>query len=442
MMNTPEIIRKKRDGKELSAEEIRYLIEGYSNKSIPDYQMAAWAMAVYYQGLTPRETADLTMAMVESGDQIDLSSIPGIKVDKHSTGGVGDTTTLVLAPLVAAAGVPVAKMSGRGLGHTGGTIDKLESIPGFSTEITNEQFLQLVTKQGVAVMGQTANLTPADKQLYGLRDVTATVDSIPLIASSIMSKKIAAGADAIVLDVKTGDGAFMKEEEDAVRLAETMVAIGNQVGRKTVAVISDMSQPLGCAVGNAIEIREAIDTLRGEGPEDLTELCLTLGAHMLVLSGSYSDPQEARNVLQEALTSGKALAKFKEFVGGQGGSAKAIDEQELLPQPNAKVVVHAEKSGFLHRIHAEEIGVSAMLLGAGRATKDDVIDHAVGVILHKKVGDQVEEGTPVATLFVNDESNLKQVEKRIIAAMEIGDTPITAPKLIRGIVTEEGYQKS
>ncbi|WP_044641571.1 pyrimidine-nucleoside phosphorylase [Risungbinella massiliensis] len=440
-MNTPEIIRKKRDGKELTTEELRYLIEGYSKGEIPDYQLSAWAMAVYYQGMTARETADLTMAMVESGDQVDLSAIPGVKVDKHSTGGVGDTTTLVLAPLVAAVGVPVAKMSGRGLGHTGGTIDKLESIPGFSTEIPNKKFLELVQKSGIAVMGQTANLTPADKQLYGLRDVTGTVESIPLIASSIMSKKIAAGSDAIVLDVKTGDGAFMKEEADAVRLAEAMVAIGHQVGRKTVAIISDMSQPLGYAIGNAMEIREAIDTLRGEGPEDLTDLCTALGTEMLLLAGKYETRQEATQALQQVIENGAALEKMEEFVSGQGGDIATITDPGKLPQPKEKVVIHSDKAGYIQRIHAEEIGLCAMRLGAGRATKADQIDFAVGVELHRKVGDAVEVGTPLATLYVNSEKNLPEVEKRLIAAMEIGEQSVQAPMLIRGIVTPEGFHQ-
>lgn len=441
MMNTPEIIRKKRDGKELTTEEIRYLINGYAKDEIPDYQLSAWAMAVYYQGMTARETADLTMAMVESGDQVDLSAIPGVKVDKHSTGGVGDTTTLVLAPLVAAVGVPVAKMSGRGLGHTGGTIDKLESIPGFTTDIPNEKFLELVQKSGIAVMGQTANLTPADKQLYGLRDVTGTVESIPLIASSIMSKKIAAGSDAIVLDVKTGDGAFMKEEADAIKLAEAMVAIGHQVGRKTVAVISDMSQPLGYAVGNAMEIQEAIDTLRGEGPKDLTDLCMVLGSEMLILAEKYETRQEATQALQEVIANGTALEKMKEFVSGQGGDIATITDPAQLPRPREKVVIHSDKAGFIQRIHAEEIGLCAMRLGAGRATKTDQIDFAVGVELHRKVGDSVEIGTPVATLYVNSEQNLPEVEKRLIAAIEIGDQSVQAPKLIRGIVTPEGFHQ-
>ncbi|MBA4542844.1 MULTISPECIES: pyrimidine-nucleoside phosphorylase [Thermoactinomyces] len=437
-MSTVEIIRKKRDGKTLETNEIRELIQGYTSGRIPDYQMSAWAMAVFYQGMTEKETADLTMAMVESGDQVDLSAIQGIKVDKHSTGGVGDTTTLVLAPLVAAAGVPVAKLSGRGLGHTGGTIDKLESIRGFSTELATSEFVELVNRNKVAVMGQTANLTPADKKLYALRDVTATVDSIPLIASSIMSKKIAAGADAIVLDVKTGEGAFMKDEADAVRLAQAMVAIGKHVGRKTIAVVSDMSQPLGYAVGNAVEVKEAIDTLKGNGPADLTELCLVLGTQMLVLSGEYPDSKAARQTLEELIRSGKALAKLKEFIVGQHGDPVQIDQPETLPQPGKIIPLEAEQDGIVQTIHAEEVGLCAMKLGAGRATKEDQIDHAVGILLHKKVGDSVQKGEPLASLYVNRTEALEEVKQRMRQAIPIGTTPVSAPKLIRSIVTEDG----
>jgi pyrimidine-nucleoside phosphorylase len=437
-MNTVEIIRKKRDGHELATEEIRHLIRGYTEGTIPDYQMSAWAMAVYYQGMTERETADLTMAMVESGEQVDLSGIEGKKVDKHSTGGVGDTTTLVVAPLVAAAGVPVAKLSGRGLGHTGGTVDKLESIRGFSTELETSEFTELVNRIGMAVMGQTANLTPADKKLYALRDVTATVDSIPLIASSIMSKKIAAGADSIVLDVKTGEGAFMKNEEDAIRLAEAMVAIGKRVGRTTVAVVSDMSQPLGYAVGNAIEVKEAIQTLKGEGPADLTELSLVLGSHMLVLSGKYATVDEARQALIRRMKDGSALAKFREFIAGQHGDVSQVDDPERLPQPDQRIPVLAEKGGFIQAIHAEEVGLCAMRLGAGRATKEDSIDHAVGVILHKKVGDAVQAGEPLATLLVNRTDTLDEVKRRLLRAIFIGNERVEPPTLIRCIVTPEG----
>ncbi|MBA4495697.1 pyrimidine-nucleoside phosphorylase [Paenactinomyces guangxiensis] len=437
-MNTVELIRKKRDGQSLTTEEIQYLIDGYSKGSIPDYQISAWAMAVFYQGMTEKETADLTMSIVKSGEQVDLSGIAGVKVDKHSTGGVGDTTTLVLGPLVAAAGVPVAKLSGRGLGHTGGTVDKLESISGFSTEMETKEFVDLVNRNNIAVMGQTADLTPADKRLYSLRDVTATVESIPLIASSIMSKKIAAGADAIVLDVKTGDGAFMKEEADAIRLAEAMVAIGKHVGRTTVAVVSDMSQPLGFAVGNAIEVKEAIDTLKGHGPADLRELSLILGSQMLVLSGKYQTAEEARHTLETCINDGSALAKFKEFIAGQHGNPEQIDHPEKLPQPQEKISVPAESDGIVQAIQAETVGLCAMKLGAGRATKEDQIDHAVGIVLHKKVGDKVKKGEAIATLYVNKKDAVEEVKKRMISAIDIQDRPVTPPALVRCIVSAEG----
>lgn len=440
-MNTVEIIHKKREGKELSSEEIRYLIQGYASGKIPDYQLSAWAMAVYFQGMTEREIADLTMAIVESGDVMDLSGIHGIKVDKHSTGGVGDTTTLVVAPLVAAAGVPVAKLSGRGLGHTGGTVDKLESIRGFSTEMSIENFANMVNRHQLAVMGQTTNLTPADKKLYALRDVTATVDSIPLIASSIMSKKIASGANAIVLDVKTGDGAFMKEEKDAIRLAEAMVSIGKHVGRTTVAVVSDMSQPLGYAVGNAIEVAEAIQTLRGQGPADLTELSLILGSHMLVLSQKYSSLQEARETLEHLIQSGKAVEKMKEFIAGQHGDPTVIDHPDRLPSPQQKIQLLANEGGYISEIHAEEVGLCAMLLGAGRMTKEDQIDHAVGVYLHRKVGDAVQKGEPLATLYVNRTDRLEEVKRRLLQAICIRSEPCNPPALIRCIVTEKGIER-
>ncbi|TCP69913.1 pyrimidine-nucleoside phosphorylase [Baia soyae] len=440
-MDTVSLIRKKRDGHELSTEEIRFLVEGFSAGEIPDYQMSSFAMAIFFKGMTDRETADLTMAMVESGEQVDLSKINGIKVDKHSTGGVGDTTTLTLVPLVAAAGVPVAKLSGRGLGHTGGTIDKLDAIQGFSTELDIEEFIQLVNNSKVAVVGQTANLTPADKKLYALRDVTGTVDSIPLIASSIMSKKIASGADAIVLDVKTGDGAFMKEEADAIKLAEAMVAIGKQVGRKTIAVISDMSQPLGYAIGNAVEVKEAIDTLKGEGPEDLHELGLVLGSQMLILAGRAKTTEEARSLLEGVVKDGSALAKFREFIKGQHGNAEIVDQPELLPQPAEKIQVLAEKSGFVQRILAEEVGLCAMKLGAGRETKDDVIDYAVGIVLHKKVGDSVSDKETIATLYVNEKENLDEVMSRLHQAIQIGSEKVQTSALIRCIITEDGVQK-
>ncbi len=382
-MRMVDIIAKKRDGKELTTEEIKFFINGYTDGSIPDYQVSALAMAIFFKDMTDRERADLTMAMVESGETIDLSAIEGIKVDKHSTGGVGDTTTLVLGPLVAALDVPVAKMSGRGLGHTGGTIDKLEAVEGFHVEITKEQFIDIVNRDKVAVIGQTGNLTPADKKIYALRDVTGTVNSIPLIASSIMSKKIAAGADAIVLDVKTGAGAFMKTEEDAKELAHAMVRIGNNVGRQTMAVISDMSQPLGFAIGNALEVKEAIDTLKGEGPEDLTELVLVLGSQMVVLAKKANTLEEAREMLIEVMKNRKATEKFKEFLSNQGGDSSIVDNPEKMPQAKYVIDVPAKTSGVISNIVADEIGIAAMLLGAGRATKEDEIDLAVGLMLRK-----------------------------------------------------------
>lgn len=433
-MRMVDIIEKKRDGQELTTAEINFFIEGYTKGEIPDYQASALAMAIYFQDMNDRERADLTRAMVESGDTIDLSAIDGIKVDKHSTGGVGDTTTLVLAPLVASLGVPVAKMSGRGLGHTGGTIDKLESIAGFHVELTREQFIDLVNRDKVAVIGQSGNLTPADKKLYALRDVTGTVNSIPLIASSIMSKKIAAGADAIVLDVKTGDGAFMKTQEDAEELAHAMVRIGNHVGRKTIAIISDMSQPLGFAIGNALEVKEAIETLQGKGPKDLTELVLTLGSQMIILAGKAKTSEEAKEMLLDAIHSGKALAKFKEFLANQGGDASIVDDLTKLPQAKYKIELPAKQSGYISRMVADEIGVASMILGAGRATKEDVIDLAVGLVLHKKVGDKVEEGESILTIYSNRE-NVEDVKQKLYDNIFIADTAI-APTLIHTVITE------
>ncbi|MED3483920.1 pyrimidine-nucleoside phosphorylase [Bacillus toyonensis] len=433
-MRMVDIIAKKRDGKELTTEEIKFFINGYTDGSIPDYQVSALAMAIFFKDMTDRERADLTMAMVESGETIDLSAIEGIKVDKHSTGGVGDTTTLVLGPLVAALDVPVAKMSGRGLGHTGGTIDKLEAVEGFHVEITKEQFIDIVNRDKVAVIGQTGNLTPADKKIYALRDVTGTVNSIPLIASSIMSKKIAAGADAIVLDVKTGAGAFMKTEEDAKELAHAMVRIGNNVGRQTMAVISDMSQPLGFAIGNALEVKEAIDTLKGEGPEDLTELVLVLGSQMVVLAKKANTLEEAREMLIEVMKNGKATEKFKEFLSNQGGDSSIVDNPEKMPQAKYIIDVPAKTSGVISNIVADEIGIAAMLLGAGRATKEDEIDLAVGLMLRKKVGDAVKEGEPFVTIYANRE-NVEDVKAKIYENISIAETAV-APKLVHTVIID------
>ena len=429
-----DIITKKQNGEKLTTEEIQFFIKGYTDGSIPDYQASALAMAIYFQDMTDRERADLTMAMVNSGETIDLSAIEGIKVDKHSTGGVGDTTTLVLAPLVAALDVPVAKMSGRGLGHTGGTIDKLEAIKGFHVELSKDEFIELVNRDKVAVIGQSGNLTPADKKLYALRDVTGTVNSIPLIASSIMSKKIAAGADAIVLDVKTGAGAFMKTDEDAVNLAKAMVRIGNNVGRQTMAVISDMSQPLGFAIGNALEVKEAIDTLKGEGPEDLTELVLTLGSQMVVLAKKAETLDEAREKLIDVMKNGKALQKFKDFLQNQGGDSSVADNPDKLPQAAYKIDVPAKEAGVVSEIVADQIGVAAMLLGAGRATKEDKIDLAVGIMLRKKVGDAVEKGEPLVTLYANRE-NVDDVIAKVYDNIQISEKA-EAPKLVHTVITE------
>ncbi|GIO83617.1 pyrimidine-nucleoside phosphorylase [Paenibacillus faecis] len=442
-MRAVDLIRKKRDGQELTHEEIGFLIKGYSEGAIPDYQMAAWAMAVYYQGMSARETADLTMHMASSGDMIDLSSIRGVKVDKHSTGGVGDKTTIVIGPLVAAAGVPVAKMSGRGLGHTGGTIDKLEAIGGFSVELGQEQFFRQVNEIGLAVVGQSGNMTPADKKLYGLRDVTATVESIPLIASSVMSKKIAAGADAIVLDVKTGSGAFMKTLDDSIRLAKAMVDIGTQVGRSTIAVISDMDQPLGYSIGNALEIEEAIATLRGEGPKDLEEVCLILASHMLVLGGKAENEEAARAILQEKLASGEALERLKMMVEAQGGDTRQIEDAGLLPKAELHVEVKAEKRGFVESIQAEEIGVAAMLLGAGRETKDSVIDLAAGLSLRKKIGDPVEVGEVLAVLHLNPpfRDRLEEASRKVKEAYGITDEKVPRRPLVFALITPEGVRR-
>ena len=396
-----DIIEKKRDGKSLTREEIEFFVNGYTRGEVPDYQASSLAMAIFFQDMNDEERAALTMSMVNSGERIDLSDINGIKVDKHSTGGVGDTTTLVLAPLVAAVGVPVAKMSGRGLGHTGGTIDKLESVKGFNVEISEKDFIKLVNDNQVAVIGQSGNLTPADKKLYALRDVTGTVNSIPLIASSIMSKKIAAGADAIVLDVKTGSGAFMKTLDDAEALAHAMVRIGNNVGRNTMAIISDMSQPLGNAVGNALELKEAIATLKGNGPKDLTELVLTLGSQMVVLAEQAESLDEARQMLVDAIKTGKALNKFKTFLSNQGGDDSIVDSPEKLPSAKYQVEFKAKKDGFITEIIANEIGVASMMLGAGRQTKEDVIDLGVGIVLNKKVGEHVEKGENILTIHTN-----------------------------------------
>ncbi|WP_027350737.1 pyrimidine-nucleoside phosphorylase [Halotalea alkalilenta] len=431
-MRMVDIIEKKRNGESLSREEIEFFVDGYSRDEIPDYQAAALAMAIYFRDMDDRERADLTLAMANSGDTLDLGEIEGIKVDKHSTGGVGDTTTLVLGPLVAALGVPVAKMSGRGLGHTGGTIDKLESIAGFNVELSSAAFIDQVNRHRLAVIGQSGDLTPADKKLYALRDVTATVDSIPLIASSIMSKKIAAGADAIVLDVKCGEGAFMKSVDDARRLAEAMVRIGNQVGRRTMAVISDMSQPLGRAIGNALEVEEAIQTLRGEGPADLHELCLTLGAQMVVLAGRAANLDEARALLEAAMADGRAIETFRRFVANQGGDASLIDHPERLPRARRQVTVEVPRDGVVARLDAALLGTAVMKLGAGRETKASTIDLATGMVLNAKVGDRVRAGEPLLVLHANqdDLDEVLELVHRAVVVSEHAEPPVLIHELV------------
>lgn len=433
-MRMIDIIEKKRDGKSLTKEEIEFFVNGYTHEEVPDYQASSLAMAIFFQDMNDEERAALTMSMVNSGEKIDLSDINGIKVDKHSTGGVGDTTTLVLAPLVAAVGVPVAKMSGRGLGHTGGTIDKLESVKGFNVEISEKDFIKLVNDNQVAVIGQSGNLTPADKKLYALRDVTGTVNSIPLIASSIMSKKIAAGADAIVLDVKTGSGAFMKTLDDAEALAHAMVRIGNNVGRNTMAIISDMSQPLGNTIGNALELKEAISTLKGNGPKDLTELVLTLGSQMVVLAEQATSLDEARQMLIDAIKTGKALNKFKTFLSNQGGDDSIVDSPEKLPSAKYQVEFKAKKDGYITEIIANEIGVASMMLGASRQTKEDVIDLGVGIVLNKKVGEHVEKGENILTIHTNTKE-IDDILYKLDNSITI-ESKGEAPTLIHKIITE------
>jgi pyrimidine-nucleoside phosphorylase len=433
-MRMYDIILKKRNGGELSKEEINFFVEGYTRGEIPDYQVSALMMAIYFRKMTKGETLALTMAMAGSGEQLDLSMIQGVKVDKHSTGGVGDKTSLALAPMVAACGIPVAKMSGRGLGHTGGTIDKLESFLGFTTGLTSDKFIDNVNRIGIAIMGQTADLAPADKKLYALRDVTATVDNMSLIASSIMSKKLAAGADAIVLDVKTGSGAFMKREQDARALAEEMVEIGRNAGRKTVAVISDMDQPLGYAVGNALEVKEAIDTLSGKGPEDFVELCITLGSQMLLVGGKASLEAEAREMLRGVIADGSALRKFAEFVEAQGGDKEAVYRPERLPKAQIVRAISAPRSGYVSRIVCDEVGLCSLILGGGRERKDSAIDLAVGLVLCRKVGDYVKEGEPLAILHANEEKRALEAEERYLSACTITET-IPKPKpLIKTII--------
>lgn len=436
-MRMYDLIRKKKCGGELSSEEIRYMINGFTDGSIPDYQMSAMTMAICFQGMNPRETVDLTLAMRDSGDVLDLSKIQGVKVDKHSTGGVGDKTSLALAPIVAALGVPVAKMSGRGLGHTGGTIDKLECFPGFTAELSEETFVHNVNTIGIAIAGQTANLAPADKKLYALRDVTATVDQMSLIASSIMSKKLAGGSDAIVLDVKTGNGAFMKELKDSVALAREMVAIGTMAGKRMAAVITDMDQPLGSAVGNSLEVIEAIETLRGEGPSDFKEVVFALGAQMLVFAGKAAETAEAKSLMESAIADGSALSKFAEFVRAQGGDAAAVYDTSLLPVAKQTLIVESPRDGYVHRILAEDVGIACMTLGGGRETKESKIDLSVGIRLRKKNADAVKHGEPLAVIYGNDAAKMEAARAKIAGAYEISDEPREKEAVIRQYIFPE-----
>lgn len=434
-MRMYDLILKKRHGETLTKEEIRWMICQYTDGVIPDYQMSAMMMAICFQGLDKKETYELTMAMAESGEMLDLSMIHGIKVDKHSTGGVGDKTSLALTPIVASLGIPVAKMSGRGLGHTGGTIDKLESIPGFSTQLTDEAFEKQVNSIGISIMGQTKDLAPADKLLYALRDVTATVDQISLIASSIMSKKLAAGADAILLDVKTGSGAFMKEESDAIELAQEMVDIGKSAGRKMTAVITNMDEPLGMAVGNILEVKEAIDTLKGNGPKDFTELVETLAAHMLILGGVANDFEEGRKKVREVISNGKALDKLKQFVKAQGGDPKYIDQPELFDQATIIEEIRSEQDGFVGSINAQEMGICSLILGGGRETKDSVIDPTVGLVFSKKVADEVKKGDILATIYGNDKKKVKQAVDHLKENYHIIEEKPKKPAMIREVLS-------
>ncbi len=420
-MRVVDLINKKKNGSELTSEEIDFVVQGYTKGEIPDYQISAFLMAVYFQGMSKEETANLTMSFVNSGDKADLSPIQGIKVDKHSTGGVGDKISLIVIPLVASFGVPVAKMSGRGLGHTGGTIDKLESIAGFRIELSPQEFINNVNTYKMAITGQSGNLTPADKKIYALRDVTATVDSIPLIASSVMSKKIASGADAIVLDVKVGSGAFMKSIEEAKELARTMVDIGKSLNRKTVAIVTDMNQPLGHEVGNANEIIEAIDVLRGQGSEDETAVALTIASYMAVLGGAFASYDEAYKAMEELISSGKAIEKLKQLIDIQGGNSAIVDNIDLLPKAQYHLEVKAAANGYVSTIDAEEIGISAMLLGAGRKTKEDKIDYAAGITMVKKVGDQVIIGDTLCILHTNL-SECKEAEVVAFNAFAISES--------------------
>ena len=433
-MNMNDLIIKKRDGGVLTGEEIRFFVDGYTKGAIPDYQMSALLMAIYFNGMDKEETYALTVAMRDSGDIVDLSAIRGVKVDKHSTGGVGDKTTLIVGPMAAACGVPIAKMSGRGLGFTGGTVDKMESIPGFRTTLEEQEFMGLVNQNGISVIGQTGSIAPADKKIYALRDVTGTVENLSLITSSIMSKKLASGSDAIVLDVKCGDGAFMESLEDSRRLGELMVEIGNADGKRTVAVITDMDQPLGRAVGNSLEVIEAIETLKGNGPEDITLLSETLAGIMIYLGGKADSPEEGCRMARERLQSGAALEKMRLFIQGQGGNPEILEDAGLFPQPGFAVEVTSPSAGFTQKIKARLVGVASQHAGAGRATKDDAIDMTAGIYLDKKVGDAVLEGERLATVYGNDEGKAASAAEELLSAYRIGDAPPQRKELIKEII--------
>ncbi|WP_143463607.1 pyrimidine-nucleoside phosphorylase [Levilactobacillus enshiensis] len=420
-MRMVDIIDKKRNGGELTKEEIQTFVDGVVSGEIPDYQTSAFLMATYFKDMTDAERSELTMAMMKSGDHLDLSSIPGMKVDKHSTGGVGDKTSIPLAPIVAALGIPVPMISGRGLGHTGGTLDKLEAIPGYQVEISEDAFIEQVKDKGLAIVGATGNIAPADKKIYALRDVTDTVDSIPLIASSIMSKKIASGTDALVIDVKTGAGAFMKTLDDSRELAKALVGIGKGVGMDCMAIISDMNQPLGNAIGNALEIKESIDLLKGEAPADITDLVLTLGSHMVVMSGKAKTLDEARAMCEKTITDGSALKKFGDMVEAQGGDRSVIDHPEIMPQAKYKIPLPAKASGVVSKVEADEMGIASMLLGGGRQKADDKLDYAVGIMMNKKVGDAVKEGDTLLTIYSNRE-DVEDIKKRLYDNIEISDS--------------------
>ena len=439
-MRMYDIIMNKRNGGVLSDEEIAFFIDGYTNGYIPDYQASALLMAIWFNGMNEHETAVLTDCMARSGDMVDLSAIPGIKVDKHSTGGVGDKTTLVIAPIVAACGVPVAKMSGRGLGHTGGTIDKLESIPGFRVSVAQEQFFQIVRDAGLSVIGQTGNIAPADKKLYALRDVTATVDSLPLIASSIMSKKLAAGSNAIVLDVKTGSGAFMKTLDDSIGLAQAMVSIGERNGRRTIALITDMDLPLGHAIGNSLEVAESVATLKGHGPADLTEVCLQLAANMLYLADKGT-LDECRRLAEDALSSGAALEKLRAMVIAQGGDVSVIDDTSKFPQAPVTYEVKSPSDGYITHMETEKCGIASVALGAGRESKEDDIDMSAGVVLVKKTGDKVTRGETIARLYTAKQSALPEAERLLLDAITFSDKQPAPEKLILARVSKDSVER-